>query len=138
MPDIWPLPVENAVHNGVADTTVTARLVVTDYAILPGSKCFDSTLRREIKVVCSQANDSAAESVKRMAEKEQLAYRVDGRALVAFRIPGVADFHAVDIGNNVVVSGRADNRSGLQFAHNPWQHVAVALPLESAEPVPVR
>src|SRR5262252_3517913 len=50
-------------------------------------------------------------------------------ALAAPRIPRVADFDAIDVGGDVVITRRADDRAGGRVAYHPRQHVAVFLAL---------
>ena len=50
-------------------------------------------------------------------------------ALAARRVPGVANLHAIDGRNDVVVAGAADDGVGGEIADGPRQHVAVSQPL---------
>ncbi len=63
-------------------------------------------------------------------QQQELARRVDVRALTALRVERVPDLHAVEIGYDVVITRRADDGVGGQVAHGPRQHVPIRLPLE--------
>src|SRR2546423_30039 len=59
-----------------------------------------------------------------MREKRELAGAVDMALLPAPGVPGVADFDAVGLFHNVVITRRADDRAAFHLAHDERQHVA--------------
>src|SRR5206468_1553937 len=90
----------------------------------------DGPLRAEVEVVGPQADDLAAQGVERMAEEQQLAGGVDVRTLAALAVPGVPDLDAIDRRLDIVVAGRPDDRPARHVAHDPGEHVTIALTLE--------
>src|SRR5689334_3510007 len=106
---IWPLTLQDRIHHRITGATVAARLVMPEHAILLRAERFDGALRPEVEVVGAQADDGAAESFERVLEQDQLARRVDVRALAALRVPRPADLDAIDRGHDVVITRRADD-----------------------------
>ena len=88
---------------------------------------FDRALRGEVEVVGSQSDHFAAKRVERVCEKKELARSVHVRALPALGVKRVANLDALDLGDDVVISSAADDRTGAQFAHGPGQHVPGSL-----------
>src|SRR4051794_25348407 len=98
---VRPLRGEHAVHHRVAHRAVAPRPVMADDAVLLRAERLDCALRSEVEVVGAQADHLAAELLEAVGEEEQLARGVDVAALVARRIPGVADLHAIGRGDDV-------------------------------------
>src|SRR5262249_26611064 len=135
---VGPFVREDAVHHGVADGAVASHPVVANHAILLRAERLDGALGAEIEVVGAQTDDFAFQGFKCMSEKQELAHGVDAGALDTLRVPGPADLDAVRGGDDVVVAGAADDRSGFQVAHRPGQHGALLLPGERARDVGLR
>src|SRR5439155_6957887 len=125
--DVGPFAGDDAVHHQIPRRAVLAHTEVADDAVLAGAERFDRPLRAEIERVGPQTDDLAAEGVERMREQQQLAGGVDVRSLPALRVPCIADLHAIEAGDDVVIARRADDGAALEIAHDPRQHVAVAL-----------
>src|SRR5438270_7761684 len=98
--DILPLVREDAVHHRVARAAILARAVVAKHAVLLRAQSFDRALRPEVEPVGAKADDLAAERVERVLEQQELARGVDVRALIRLRVPRVADFDAIDAGDD--------------------------------------
>src|SRR3954466_10269535 len=107
--DVRPLGCENAEDVRIPDGAVPPRGVVADDTVLFRTDPENGALRAEVEVVRPQANDLAAQRIERVPEQQQLARRVDVRALPAPRIEGVADFHSIDAPHDVVVPSRPDD-----------------------------
>ena len=127
---VRPLLREDAVHHDVTRAAVPARAEVPDDAVPFGAQRFDGTLRSKVETVGAQSHHLAAKRVERMLEQQQLARGVDVRALPALRVPRVADLHAIDARNDVVIASRADDLPARQVAHRPREHESGALTLQ--------
>src|ERR1043166_2231262 len=127
---VRPFHGQNAVDDRVTDAAVAARVMVANHAVLLGTKCGDGTLTGEIEVIGPQTHNRAAEALEGVAQQEELARRVHMAPLPAGRVPRVADLHAIDCRDNIVVPGTPDERPRAQFTHDPWEHVAVPLARE--------
>src|SRR2546422_2640677 len=130
MLDVRPLVGEDAVHDRIADRAIAPRPVVPDHPVLLRSQRFDRALRGQVEIVGAQAHDLAAQCLEGVREKQQLAGAIDVAALPALRVPGVADLDAIGGGDDVVITGAADNLAALQLANRPRQHVTVPLPFQ--------
>ena len=103
--DVGPFGGEDAVQDRVSDAAVAPHRMMPQDTVFLGAQPFDRPLRAEIEVVGPQADDLAAERIEGVRQEQQLARPVDGSALPAVAIPGVADLDAVDGGDDVVVAG---------------------------------
>src|SRR6185436_11746577 len=128
--DLGPLAREDTVDDDVARGAVAPRPEVPHDAVFLRAERLDRALRREVELVGAKADDLAAELLEGMREQQQLAARVDVAALPALRVPRVADLDAVDVGDDVVETRAADDRTRRDIAHGPRQHAAFALPRE--------
>src|SRR5262249_3299824 len=90
----------------------------------------DGALRAEIEPVGAQSDNFAAERVERVFQEHQLARRVDACALPALRVPRIADFYAIDRGNNVVIAGGADDFAAGDVADRPGEHMPLVVPFQ--------
>ncbi len=106
---IGPFGENDAVEVGVAHRPVPAGLVVTDHAILLRTQCLDRPLRLEIEIVRAQPHHLAAERLEGVFEQDELASGIHVASLSALRIPGVADLHSIDIGDDIVIPRAADD-----------------------------
>src|SRR6476660_4100305 len=127
---VGPLRREDAVHHGVAHAPVASPVVMADHAVALPPDRLDGALRAEVEVVRAQPDDPAPDGLERVTEEEQLARRIEMAALKPRRVEGVADLDTVHGGHAVVVARGPDDFSTRQIAHDPWQHVPRALPLE--------
>jgi len=130
-PHVRPFARKDAVHHTVADGSVAAGDVMAHDTIAFRSECFYGPLRAEVKVVGPQSHDFAAQRFEGVAEQQQLASRVDVGSLAALRVPGVADLHAIDSGNDVVIARRTDDSAAFQLPHSPREHMAQFLAVKS-------
>src|SRR5438445_3033493 len=101
-PDVRPLRDQDTVHHHVPDGAVAAHAVVTDHTVLLRAQRLDRALRAEIEIIGAEAHDVASERVEGAAEEQQLAGRIDVRALAAARVPGVPDLHPIERGSGIV------------------------------------
>src|SRR6516225_9324446 len=106
-PDVVPLRRENAVHHRVADRAILPRGVVAEHPVLLRAETFDRTLRPEIEIVRAQTDDFATEGFERVPEEKEFAGGIDVRALTALRVPRVADLHAIEDCDDVVIASGA-------------------------------
>ena len=104
--------------------------MVADHSVLFRAEPLDGTLRREVEVVGAQRDHLAAEGLERVMEQQQLAGGVDVCSLPAPAVPGIADLHAIDRGDDVVIARGPDNPALRQLAHRPWQHLPGALAVD--------
>src|SRR5205823_8982866 len=95
--------------------SVAPQAVVPDHAVLLRPQRCNGPLRAKVEVVRPEADDLAPEGVERVGEQEQLARRVDVRALTALGVPGVPDFHAIDSADDVVIARRADDGAAREI-----------------------
>src|SRR5438445_4385874 len=129
-PDVGPFTRQDAVHHDVPGGAVAACAVVANHAVTFRAQRLDRPLRPKIEVVRPQAHYLATERIEGVAEQQQLAGRVDVRALAALRVPRVPDLHAIDRGSDIVIAGRADDDAAREVPYRPGEHVTLALPLQ--------
>src|SRR6266704_4943939 len=98
-------------EDGIRDRNVTGvqTCALSDLAVPFRAQRLDRALRAKIEIVGPQAHHRASQRVEGVAEQQELAGRVDVRALAALRVPRVTDLHAVHRGQDVVVARRADD-----------------------------
>src|SRR5215203_2259224 len=99
-------------------------------AVLLCSERFDRALRTEVEIVGPEPHHPAPQCLEGVFEEQELAERIDTRALMAAPVPRVADLDAIDRGHDVVVARAADDPATLQITNHPGQHVTVTLPFE--------
>lgn len=95
--------------------------------VLFGAKSLDRLLRGEVEVVGAKAHHLAPQGFKGMAQEKQLAGGIHVAPLAALSIPRVSNLHALDLGDDVVISGASHNETAFQFPNCPREHVASLL-----------
>ncbi len=83
LPHIGPFRDENAVHYGISYRTVGPRLMMTENSVPLGAQSLDRSLRAEIEVVGSKADNLAPQFVKSVFQQQKFASRVDVATLPA-------------------------------------------------------
>jgi hypothetical protein len=101
-PDLGPFAHAQAVHHGVAHRAVAAQAVVADDTVLARAQAFDGALAGEVEVVGAPAHQLRTQGLEGVLQQEQLGRGVDGAALAAGRVPGVADLQPINGRHDVV------------------------------------
>src|SRR5213593_1022403 len=127
---VGPFGGKDAVDHCVTDRSITPGVVVANHAVLLGAKRRDRFLGNEVEVVRSKPDDPARHGLERVAEQQQFAGGVDMTALASRGVPGVADLHPIDPGNDIVVPRAPHDLAGLELAHRPRQHMTCLMTLE--------
>lgn len=117
----------DAVHHGVANRTVRPDHVAAQHTLAHGAQALDRALRAQVQVVGLELDAQCSQVLEGMAQEEQLALGVHGRALVLRRDPGPTDLEPAVLAADVEVARRADRARGREIDDREWELRAVAL-----------
>ena len=86
-----PLAGNNTVDARIAKRSVSCYLMAAQYSVQFCTQSLDAPTALKVEIMCSKLHRNAVEGVKGMAEKEELALRIDLGPLHTFSIPSTAD-----------------------------------------------
>ncbi len=117
----------HAVHDRVADGAVAAHLVAPHHAVFFCAQPFDGALRGGVLAVGAPPHHPGLQSVKGVRQQHELARGVHMRALAAGTVPGVSNFQAPHLGQDIMVARCAQHPAAGCFHHGKRQAVALLL-----------